>query len=147
MKSNDKLTPSILSGNELAFIMSGNAVVTLQSLKTGKRYTYRINQPKENADSRWFVSLLTGPDNTEDYKYLGMIRGQVFRLTAKSAVPKEALPIVAFDWVFRRLVAGKSLDGVEVWHAGRCGRCGRPLTVPESIASGYGPECINKAVA
>src|ERR1700675_3055956 len=24
---------------------------------------------------------------------------------------------------------------------GKCGRCGKPLTVPESIASGFGPDC------
>ena len=30
---------------------------------------------------------------------------------------------------------------LEVWHEGRCGRCNRALTVPESIASGIGPEC------
>jgi hypothetical protein len=35
-------------------------------------------------------------------------------------------------------------DGVVIWHEGRCGRCGRRLTVPESIESGYGPECIGK---
>jgi hypothetical protein len=31
---------------------------------------------------------------------------------------------------------------LEFWHEGRCGRCGRRLTVPDSIASGYGPECV-----
>jgi hypothetical protein len=30
-----------------------------------------------------------------------------------------------------------------VWHEGRCGRCGRKLTVPESIESGFGPECAS----
>ena len=33
------------------------------------------------------------------------------------------------------------------WHEGRCGRCGRKLTVPESIEAGYGPECINLVAA
>jgi len=26
----------------------------------------------------------------------------------------------------------------------RCGRCGRVLTVPESVESGFGPECIGR---
>jgi hypothetical protein len=30
---------------------------------------------------------------------------------------------------------------LEVWHEGRCGRCGRALTVPESVERGIGPEC------
>jgi hypothetical protein len=31
---------------------------------------------------------------------------------------------------------------IEIWHEGRCGKCGRTLTVPDSIANGLGPECI-----
>ncbi|MGQ4872128.1 MAG: DUF6011 domain-containing protein, partial [Candidatus Thorarchaeota archaeon] len=30
-------------------------------------------------------------------------------------------------------------EKVRIWHEGKCGRCGRRLTVPESIESGYGP--------
>jgi predicted metal-dependent hydrolase len=31
--------------------------------------------------------------------------------------------------------------GFNVHHEGKCGRCGRLLTVPSSIESGIGPEC------
>lgn len=31
--------------------------------------------------------------------------------------------------------------GLEVWHAGRCAKCRRPLTHPDSIARGLGPIC------
>jgi len=34
-----------------------------------------------------------------------------------------------------------SEHGFELMHEGRCGRCGRPLTRPESIQSGIGPIC------
>lgn len=37
--------------------------------------------------------------------------------------------------------------GLEVWHAGRCAKCRRELTHPDSIARGLGPICaglINK---
>lgn len=37
-----------------------------------------------------------------------------------------------------------TLGKVEVWHEGKCCRCGRKLTVPESIESGIGPECAGK---
>jgi hypothetical protein len=36
------------------------------------------------------------------------------------------------------------LNGCEVYHEGRCGRCNRKLTVPESIETGLGPECASK---
>lgn len=37
-----------------------------------------------------------------------------------------------------------TLGKVEVWHEGKCCKCGRKLTVPASIASGIGPECASK---
>jgi hypothetical protein len=33
---------------------------------------------------------------------------------------------------------------MELWHEGRCGKCGRALTVPESIESGLGPVCESR---
>jgi hypothetical protein len=33
-----------------------------------------------------------------------------------------------------------------VWHEGSCARCGKKLTVPESIESGFGPECVKLGV-
>ena len=38
-------------------------------------------------------------------------------------------------------------EGYEARHEGRCARCGRALTVPESIDSGFGPECARKVAA
>jgi hypothetical protein len=33
--------------------------------------------------------------------------------------------------------------GFNLQHAGKCGRCGRKLTVPQSIETGIGPECAS----
>ena len=47
-----------------------------------------------------------------------------------------------FDWFWGRLQTHGNLpEFVQFWHAGRCARCAHPLTVPVSIATGYGPEC------
>ena len=46
-----------------------------------------------------------------------------------------------------RLAAGSMPANVEINHEGRCGRCGRALTVPESVASGIGPESALKMAA
>jgi hypothetical protein len=53
----------------------------------------------------------------------------------------DAMVTIAFGWAWRH----PDSDKLEVWHEGRCGRCGRRLTVPESIESGLGPECATKA--
>jgi hypothetical protein len=133
------------------FVLAGKAVITLESKKTGKHYTYRIRQATDhngNPTNRWFVSLLTGPDNTRSYTYLGLIDGDeaVFRLTAKSKMTDDAPPVAGFRFMWRWVNEQKAIpDALAVRHDGHCGRCHRPLTVPESIDRGLGPECYKRA--
>lgn len=63
----------------------------------------------------------------------------------KSKIGPEAPSAKGFAWFFQALATGRDLDGVaEVRHAGKCGRCGRKLTVPESIDTGFGPSCAGE---
>jgi len=58
-----------------------------------------------------------------------------------AGVGADAANFRAFDWLTRRLRQGAALPaGVEVWHDGCCGRCGRRLTDPGSVERGIGPE-------
>lgn len=124
----------------LTFMRAGNATFTIVSRKTETRFTYRVRASEDG--TLFFVSLLRGPDNNADYTYMGTIQGKRFRLTPKSKVTFEAPAYKAFLWLFNQVAIMNALpDVVEVWHSGRCGRCNRTLTVPESIASGIGPEC------
>lgn len=128
------------------FMLAGKAIVTLESKKTGARFTYKISAA-ESGDT-YFVGLLNGPDNTGDYKYLGRISREIFWLGRKvpraGDISRDAPSARAFDWTWRALARGQMPDMLAIWHEGSCGRCGRRLTVPASIASGFGPECINK---
>jgi len=124
------------------FIQAGNAVFTLVSKKTGARFTYKVTESDDG--KLFFVGVLTGPDNTSDYSYLGIIRAGVFMQTAKSRIWPGAPSYDAFAWFWKQLDKPALPDTLEVWHEGRCGRCGRPLTVPESIERGIGPECASK---
>lgn len=58
------------------FCLAGNATVTLVSLKTQKRYTFKVRKPDDFSASRpiWFVSVLKGSDNEADFGYIGQIR-------------------------------------------------------------------------
>lgn len=136
------LAQQLEQGTEKSFALAGNAVLTLRSRKTGQRYTYRIR--KHDTKDLWFVALLEGPDNVTDYKYLGVIEHDGYRVTQKSYQPQApSQKAFRYFWDF----AGNDCTVpacLEVWHAGRCGRCARRLTVPESIASGFGPECLGK---
>jgi hypothetical protein len=127
------------------FITAGNATFTLRSRKTGQRFTYNFTAKPEAGLT--FVKVLSGPDNTADYTYMGMIRStdpHILLTTRASRVTPDALSWRVLAWFLRAVyLKPDTLDQVEVFHEGRCGRCGRKLTVPESIESGFGPECIN----
>lgn len=127
--------------NALSFILAGRATVTLASQRTGKHYTYKISKTKKE-NSPLFVQLMTGPDNESSFTYMACIfERKNLRWTAKSCVPYDSPPFAAFRYTFERLVAGEMPQGVGVYHHGKCGACGRKLTVPESIENGLGPHC------
>ena len=133
----------------LRYMLAGNATVTFKSQKTGDRRTFKIrkNKPSERFPNPegFFVSFLNGPDNESDYLYLGMISGTLeFRLTNASRAGADSVVYKAFKYVWDKLQCTEDVPGVEIWHSGKCGRCGRTLTVPESIESGIGPECASK---
>lgn len=133
--------------NVLAYITAGKATFTARGRE--HRFTFRVKQPRFEgvpaADLR-YVSVLTGPDNTHSYTFFGCLvrkHGRwEFRPSNKAKIGQDALSVVAFKWIVRRLAAGMDLtQDVEIWHDGRCGKCGHPLTVPESIETGLGPIC------
>lgn len=138
----------------LKFVMAGNAYFTLRSVRTGTRFTYRIAMPKAArvAPHPWYyISLLNGPDNTSNYMWMGTICGDgKFRQQKKvsTAPGMDAPSMRAILWFLRYLQESTNRNqlpmDVEFWHEGRCGRCGRLLTVPESIARGIGPECAGR---
>lgn len=128
------------------FILAGSARVTLVSQKTNARYTYLVRISKRNdGDTRppvHFVSILTGPDNEECFQFLGTIFSDgMYRKSPNTNIGPRSPSALAFDYAWRYLTANEIPPFVEVWHEGRCGRCGRTLTVPESIEIGLGPVC------
>lgn len=127
------------------FITAGNATFTVRNPETGNRFTFRVRVTKgENAVH--FVNVLTGPDNGADFSRLGIIFADGrFVVPRAWEIGKDAPSAVAFAWIWRRLSAARDLGPAEVWHEGRCGACGRALTVPESIETGLGPVCARRA--
>jgi hypothetical protein len=127
------------------YITGGKAVFTLVSRATQRRYTYRVRKGNRGI---FFADLMTGPDNESDYTYQGTVRldGSYQQSKCDGCLPEDAPSIKALRW-FLALAATKDErghPGVEVWHEGKCSRCGRRLTDPESIATGLGPVCREK---
>ena len=130
--------PFATAAAAIKFMLAGNATVTFQGKVS--RFTYKLKASDDGAVT--FVSLLNGPDNEGSFRYLGYIRRGVYIHGKRSKIGATAPAAKAFDWTYRNLVRGVMPNGLAIWHEGKCGRCGRKLTVPESISSGFGPECI-----
>lgn len=133
-----------------AFALAGRAHLTLTSMASGVHFTFRITQAKGGVTGKpvatWFVSLLVdGSADDGTFAYMGMINAShFFRRTAKSRVGEDAPSFKAFNFFWTNVTRGCLPAMLKVQHEGRCGRCNRTLTHPESIESGFGPECIGK---
>ncbi len=135
-----------------AFALAGNATLTLVSTKTGTRFTYRLRATEKTqtpSKVSHFVSVLKGSDNEGDFAYLGHVfaGSNDYVHGRKSLIGGAAPSALAFDWFWEKVIQGTAEvlpETLEVWHEGRCGACGRKLTVPESIARGLGPECFGR---
>ena len=131
-----------LDGENIAkFVLAGNATFTLENPETGNRFTFKIRQ-RENDDGSLtphFVSVLNGPDNYSNYGYIGFVRnGNFYHGGQKAKASKDAPSVQAFSWFWRHLA---DPSPAVIYHEGRCGKCGRKLTVPTSIKTGLGPTC------
>ena len=129
--------------DQLRYVLSGQGKFTLVSKATGNRFTYKTKKIRKGA----FIFVLTGPDNEADYdSYAGALFADstTFRAAPALDTPPSGR---AIEWWADSLRTHnyEALSQVEFWHEGHCGRCGKLLTTPESIARGLGPVCATKA--
>lgn len=122
----------------LEFILGGNALFTCRNTKTGNRFTFKVT--KHRKDDIFFVKVLTNPDV---YEFIGSVRTN-YKHSVKSRISDDAQSVQVFKYIVSKLKSNTLPGFIEIWHEGRCGRCGRVLTVPESIETGFGPECSKR---
>ena len=141
-------SPQPAALRDLSLIFAGNAIFTIRSKSTGSRFTYRVKYAEafQSYKPKYFVGVLTGTDNTNDYAYLGIITEdrQRFFHDRKHRISEDAPSALAWRWFFQKLTEGRTdviLRQAEIFHEGRCCRCGRVLTTPESVQAGIGPVC------
>lgn len=134
-----------VKGDMLTFVMAGKSIFTLKNTETKNRFTYRIRICDDN-ENLAFVSVLVGTDNWTNYKFFATLFKNDhgvwnYRYSVKSSkISDKAQSVRSFSWFWRHM--DNLPENVQVWHEGKCARCARKLTVPESIESGFGPECI-----
>lgn len=135
-----------------SFVLAGAATFTVQSLKTGKHYTFKVvSMGDEEPATRWLVQVLAGPDNRQDYANIGVVRWEGNYPAPKFFLKRDTSPTgasKAFEWVLAQLYDPKAAPGgfaqMALFHEGSCGRCGRALTTPESVSTGLGPVCAGR---
>lgn len=119
------------------FLLSGLSTFTFLNTKTGNNFRYKISISDDG--KLFFVSALID----EKYSYLGTINKNLkYTHGVKSKISKDQQTSKVFLWVIERIFNNTLPDYIEVWHEGKCGKCGRKLTTPKSIDNGIGPECI-----
>lgn len=124
------------------FIFAGNAIFTILNVDTKNRFTIKVKKHKEN--DIFFVSVMTGSDNYTSYTFIGTyFPNKGYKRSFKSRITSDAMSAKTVSWFFSKFINNqKPYETIKVYHEDKCGRCGRKLTTPESVKSGFGPECI-----
>lgn len=142
-----KVERSQLLGEDIKnFVFGGNATFTIVNTDTKKYFTFKVRQPKNN-DEIFFVSVMNGSDNYTNYAFLGTFfsKENTYKYSKKSSIGSDAQSAKVISWFFNKFVENEEkYPMVQVYHEGKCGKCGRKLTTPESVKSGLGPVCGGK---
>ncbi len=118
------------------FLRAGRASFLIANPQ-GERLTVYVKARKDG--QIFYVSIRHA---NEPWQFSGMydtVSNEV-RRTPKAKVDDRTLKIV--NWAIKLIVDQRPVPtGYRLEHTGRCGRCNRLLTDPESIRTGLGPEC------
>lgn len=128
--------------NLTKYVFAGVAVIKLHNSKTDRGFTFKISKNKSN-QNLFYIYLLT---HNKHYRFLG---GYSFKQgyihSFRSVIVDTSLSVKAIQWFFTKLQFGNLLRDfphISVFHVGICGRCGKQITSPESIQTGYGAKCL-----
>lgn len=123
-----------------------NGIITVENTNRGTHRTFRIKTQKDDdsfAPGERILSLLTGPDNTNDYMQIGFVKtnksGRAYVILwrrHRNDTMQALVKVLLNTDHYRKL-------GVRYHHEGRCIKCNRCLTTPESVRNGIGPKCAS----
>lgn len=125
-----------------AFLLGGNCECIIENVESGNRYLYKIQVAKDNPNM-FFIKSLTGMGDiyagfltVKDGEYI-YAQGKKGQITDEDKRIKALLYVLSHAETLRPTIL--------VQHVGRCSKCNRKLTNPESMNRGMGPECFSKA--
>jgi hypothetical protein len=130
--------------NPKKYILSGKAIFIVTNEKTGTRIKYKALKWYNNS---WKIGLMVEDylhRYCESFEFLGMIYDGQFRVTEDSRFNEMSSIIIEFSRFWDNLSKHKIPEHIKIYHEGKCGCCGRPLTGPKSMVTGVGPVCVKK---
>ncbi len=124
-----------------------NGRYTIES-PTGEYRTFQIRTQPDDAKfapGKRTISLLNGPDNTQSYIGFGWVVGRDIRVWHKKLGTRfEKFALMLMALILHGDESALWTKGYRLHGEGRCCRCNRVLTVPESVKTGIGPVCAGK---
>jgi len=116
------------------------APFTIRSKKSGKDYTFKISQVPFKDNNYIHIKVETEYLN---FKYMGWYRdGKIINKKLEVDTPASQ----AVSWFLRQMFSNNfdNLNqSVDIFHLGKCLKCGKTLTDSNSIEVGFGPVCRN----
>lgn len=127
-------TPNVFGG----FVLRDGTYTLTNSL--GEHRTFRLKTQRDDDDfmpGAQIIQFLSGPNNERDYTSFGHIRNSSLSVWKKHRDNTDLMQAVR---AFLK-------DPSRAEMAANCYRCGHLLTTPESIATGWGPECSKRGLS
>lgn len=129
------------------FVFMGRSVFTLENNETNNYLTFQIREVKKLGKvvpNQFSVQCKSLGDNEYGYQLLGFLNTATKRFSSYKRTPNTFIGFKVFFWLMQNLERLEDFTKLAIYHEGRCAKCSLPLTVPESIDSGIGPECKRK---
>jgi hypothetical protein len=111
---------------------------TVRSKSTGKDFTYQISRSQFR--DKWYTQVYIETQYLS-FKHLGVFKSEgVF----KAGVPVTTPAAMGIGWLLKNVEKGRVAaiaSQADIYHTGKCLKCGKELTDANSIEIGLGPVC------
>jgi hypothetical protein len=132
---------------------AGRAVLTFENHEAGTHMTVKVSQARDKQDRKkllpmFHVSVKLLGDRLQSYAYAGTVFTDTGNWNLSRKVNSNDQIARVFRWLKAVTSNPEALRGkVNLFHEGRCCKCGLPLTHPESISTAIGPKCLKDMMA
>ena len=130
---------------------AGRAVLTFNNETKGTHMTVKVKQARDKQDRKiklpiFFVSISLLGDKTQGMIFAGTIFQNDGRVKLGRNIDPQSRVARSLAFLAQAVKDPSILRQLNVsfQHEGKCCSCGMPLTHPQSIVAGLGPDCLKR---